>query len=315
MTLRIEPYAPMPNSPLTTLAASISAIDTTIEVANGANLPPAPNIATIGTTEAAETILYATKVGNVLSGITRSFQGIAKNWDKGTYIARTFTAHDLETLQRGYRFVQTLYFTDDAEFKKGDYLWLRAVKAKCQGGGGAGGGCEKTGSGEAAEGSGGGGGGYGEKFIMVNDLNALENITIGKGAAESKAGQNGDDGGNSSFGDHITANGGIGGTRGTAGSDSRVHPPGNGGSVSGEDFGFRGSDAGVGRRINSYPCYGNFGGGSYLAGIAVSHNVNTRGKSGKRYGGGSSGARSGASVAARGSLAGGDGIVIVELYA
>lgn len=90
----LEMYAPMVNSPITELATAIDDTQTTIEVVDGSKLPDAPNLAMIGLGEDTETILYTEKNGNVLSGVTRGFQGVAKAWPQGTRVARFFSAYD-----------------------------------------------------------------------------------------------------------------------------------------------------------------------------------------------------------------------------
>jgi len=92
-------YAGKVNSPATTLDGGINDSVTTINVVDGTVLPDAPNLAVIGTGEDAETILYETKNGNELSDVTRGFQGVAKEWDDGTPVARLFTAYDYNTLK------------------------------------------------------------------------------------------------------------------------------------------------------------------------------------------------------------------------
>lgn len=93
-------YPGQPNSPRTTLAQAIDATQTTIEVTDGTKLPDAPNIAVIGTDENAETILYESKEGNILSNVTRAFQGTARSWPAGSPIARNFTAYDYDALRQ-----------------------------------------------------------------------------------------------------------------------------------------------------------------------------------------------------------------------
>lgn len=91
----IQPmYLGLPYSPETTLAQNISAGDVTFEVADGSKLPDAPNIATIGIREQAETIFYASKSGNLLSNVTRGYEdgGTGKEWTADTPIAGYFTA-------------------------------------------------------------------------------------------------------------------------------------------------------------------------------------------------------------------------------
>jgi hypothetical protein len=89
-------YSAIVNSPLTNLSSGITEAQTTIAVINVSKLPDAPNLATIGTGEDAETILYTSKDAgtNTLTGVTRGFQGVAKAWEVDTPIARMFTAYD-----------------------------------------------------------------------------------------------------------------------------------------------------------------------------------------------------------------------------
>lgn len=87
-------YPAQVNSPGTELAAAIDAVQDTIQVTDGSVLPDGPNLLTIGTDEAAETILYTGKTGDELTGVTRGFQGTAQSWAVGTKVARYFTAYD-----------------------------------------------------------------------------------------------------------------------------------------------------------------------------------------------------------------------------
>ncbi|MCR8635741.1 hypothetical protein [Paenibacillus radicis (ex Xue et al. 2023)] len=92
-------YPAVPNSPQTELSAAITNVVTTVPVVNAALLPAAPNLATIGTDDTAETILYTGKSGNSLTGVTRGFQGSAKSWSTGAKVARYFTAYDHDTFK------------------------------------------------------------------------------------------------------------------------------------------------------------------------------------------------------------------------
>ena len=92
-------YAPMVNSPATYLAAGINNLVTTVPVLDSSKLPAAPNLATIGTGETAETILYTGRSGNDLTGVTRGFQGTARAWNQGIQVARYLTAYDISRLQ------------------------------------------------------------------------------------------------------------------------------------------------------------------------------------------------------------------------
>jgi hypothetical protein len=81
-------------SPQTAIAADIGATDTVIQISNIDALPDAPNYATIGTDEEGETIFYAAKTSDSLSGCQRGIEGVASSWAAGSVIARNFTAKD-----------------------------------------------------------------------------------------------------------------------------------------------------------------------------------------------------------------------------
>lgn len=103
------------NSPTTILDGGINDVINTINVINGSVLPVSPNIAVIGTEVDAETILYANRVGNVLSNITRGFQGVAKAWSSGETIARLFTEYDYASLKSNLGTLAGRKITDFAE--------------------------------------------------------------------------------------------------------------------------------------------------------------------------------------------------------
>jgi hypothetical protein len=64
---------------------------------------------------------------------------------------------------------------------------------------------------------GGGGGGFVEKWMRLSDLGSSETVTIGVGGAPQTGTGNGNNGGNSTFGAHVTAYGGRGGTNAVGG--------------------------------------------------------------------------------------------------
>lgn len=92
-------YPGIPFSPPAALTQTISETDTVIHVDNVDAFPDAPNYATIGTDEQAETIRYSAKGEGILSGCTRAVEGTAKIWQAGEVIARNFTAQDLQIIQ------------------------------------------------------------------------------------------------------------------------------------------------------------------------------------------------------------------------
>lgn len=102
-----EMYKGIPFSPQVALADSIGAGDTVIKVTDVSAFPAGPSYATIGTDEEGETILYAAKTSDSLSGCTRGVEGTAKSWPAGTTIARNFTNKDFEALQENIKTAQT----------------------------------------------------------------------------------------------------------------------------------------------------------------------------------------------------------------
>ncbi len=93
-------YPAVVNSPLTELAAAIDAVQTDIAVMDASVLPPAPNLATIGAGDAAETILYTGVDADTLTGVSRGFQGSSKAWSAGAKLARYFTAYDYDAARQ-----------------------------------------------------------------------------------------------------------------------------------------------------------------------------------------------------------------------
>ena len=87
-------YPGIPFSPQAALTSNIGAADTIIEVSDVSAFPAAPNLATIGTDEEGETVLYTAKTGTALSGCRRGVEGAARAWTAGELIGRNFTAKD-----------------------------------------------------------------------------------------------------------------------------------------------------------------------------------------------------------------------------
>lgn len=90
-------YPAKPGSPTAFLTGAISDSDVAISFDIDV-LPDAPNLATLGTGSTAEVVLYATKVGTTISGVTRGYSGtVAQAWIAGTAISRRFTSYDHDT--------------------------------------------------------------------------------------------------------------------------------------------------------------------------------------------------------------------------
>lgn len=223
---------------------------------------------------------------------------------------------DLEPVRAGYIYSTTVYFTSSGAFLKANFPGLKAVRVVAVGGGGSCGGIGATGAGEGAEGGGGAGGEYAESFILAGALASSVTVTVGAGGPAAPAGANGEDGGQSSFGTHVVANGGEHGNLMTGGGGNDTTQGGEGGTGGTGDLVIDGGDGGPGRRVNDDIVHANYGGMSGRGWGPSAHTAiaNTSGEAGRLYGGGSGGCNSGASQSARASTPGADGIVVVEVF-
>jgi hypothetical protein len=117
-------YKGIEGSPITYLAADISANQTTISIADDSALPDAPNICTIGYGEHLETIKYENKSNGVLQNVTRGIEGTPRAWQAGTEVARFFTAYDHNAIIDDFVAHKADYaslFTDNADAKNSIY--------------------------------------------------------------------------------------------------------------------------------------------------------------------------------------------------
>lgn len=218
-----------------------------------------------------------------------------------------------------YRYVDTLYFTSSGTFVKADYPWLRALKVTVVGGGGSGAAASATSAGQTSSGGGGGSGGYAEAFVLESSLSASETVICGAGASGGSGG-NGSTGGSSSFGSLVAADGGQGGLFiGASSTTGVVRRGGLGGDATVGDFTVRGTPGEMTLTValKTQVAPGNGGSSVYGGGgLADARNISSDGQNGDSPGGGGAGAGSVQSNAtARTGGDGGNGIVIVELYA
>jgi hypothetical protein len=225
-----------------------------------------------------------------------------------------------------FSFVQTLYFTSSGSFVKATYPWLRAIKVKTVGGGGGGAGCATTGAGQVAVGGAGGGAATAESFITdIGSLAGTVTVLVGDGGSGGVGSANGNDGGESSFGDgesyEVSALGGNSGSLFAAGAVPRQ--TGNSGLTQTTGVGdlvLPGSTATPRALINdSATIVARPNGGSSSLGVGSAGGAtltSSSGSSGAGYGAGGTG---GMNAQNRGSAqdggAGSGGIVIIELYA
>lgn len=116
----LDMYKGMVNSPETTITNDISNTDTIIYILDETRVPDElPNLMTLGTGTAAETIKVLSVNGNALT-VERGFQGVAKAWNAGTVIARNFTEYDYNALKENIEELETTKETPSGAQVKAD---------------------------------------------------------------------------------------------------------------------------------------------------------------------------------------------------
>ena len=215
--------------------------------------------------------------------------------------------------QQGLR--QVLYFKEPGtyQFRKDEYPWLARVRARVQAAGGGAAGARAANDQLVAR-NGGAGGGYSEALIDVSALGAVETVVVGAGGSAGGADSDGGAGGNSSFGGFATANGGAGGTSGMTSGASMVCYSGIAAPPAGTGDWAQGGGKGGGTfRLTGFQGQSGEGGDSYLGHGGFQRSSDGGGGAPRGYGGGAAGAFARDGATSNGT-AGGDGIVIVELY-
>lgn len=103
----LDMYKGLVNSPETTITNDINAVDTIIYVLDETKVPEElPNLMTLGTGTSAETVKVLEVNGNALT-VERGFQGVPRNWNAGTIIARNFTEYDYNALVENVKTLKT----------------------------------------------------------------------------------------------------------------------------------------------------------------------------------------------------------------
>jgi len=132
-----ELYKAIAGSPITYLAADISANQTTISIADDSALPDAPNICTIGYGENIETIRYGAKSNGVLQNVTRGLEGTPRAWKAGTEVARFFTAYDHNAIIENFNLhlaeSASKHITESGQNKNGRYIKFDDGTMICRG--------------------------------------------------------------------------------------------------------------------------------------------------------------------------------------
>lgn len=196
-----------------------------------------------------------------------------------------------------------------------------ALLVETMGGGGAGGTTAATGVGQTAAAGGGQGGLYARGLITgaaIPTVTVVNAVGVAAGGASNPASAGAGGVGGFSFFAGVVSPGGEGGLGGTAIADTTFSavaggdaaPVGAAGSVQ-----VKGSDGGMGLRMNTQFAKGGFGGGSFMAGQKrVSTGATSNGFTGNLYGGGGGGAHAAASQAIQAGGAGGQGGVWITYF-
>lgn len=226
----------------------------------------------------------------------------------------------------GSGFVERVTYTASTTFSKSSYPTGTRARVICQAAGGGGGGAQAAGANQTSAGGGGEGGGYAESFIDFDDMASSVTVTVGAGGTAGGTAGTGSagTGGTSSFGTHVSATGGQGGTNGGVGTapstffffqggsstqtltGAITHPgqPGN--------YGLRVGGLSTTQYASGQQSGGH--GGSSRMGSGGAGGVNAAGETGRGYGGGGGGSSTAVSTAARSGSVGGPGAVILEIY-
>ena len=299
------------------IATGIQAASSTAVGSTGANLV-IPTSITTSTAGSNYVIPVTGNTGRIAPGF---YQGNDNTWSGSNIFSATSTFSGASTTFsnlvsfNGSTTINTINnigggFTHIQVITSATSTWTRPagvtkIKVRVVGGGGASGAVNTGSSGGSG---GGGGGGYSEKIIDVSATSSI-NVVVGFGGPSILSNSAGGTGSTTSFGNFLSASGGLGG----AFSTGVIANGGNGGIGSNGDININGSGGGGFMQISGPSAIGGLGGSSVLGGGAAAQTSATsfNGLTGGNYGGGGSGCFSTAASGCT-SGAGANGVVIVE---
>ena len=212
--------------------------------------------------------------------------------------------------QKGFRLLNIVRYDTPGTYDYVPSQGTKAIFVRVQGAGGGGSGGTVSGTSNTG-GGGGGAGGYSE--IFIRDVAPGYTVTVGAGGAGGISGNQGANGGLSSFTDgslvNVIANGGDGGG-GISDGSGNLLVPGYGGTASGGDVNIRGNPGIIGY---VYGAWGGAGGDSPFGGTGGFGEHRSGSGAGNGYFGGGGGGKSYGSATPTGGK-GGDGIVEIYEY-
>lgn len=199
------------------------------------------------------------------------------------------------------------------EFDPAAYPWLARVFVQVQAAGGGSAGAVSQAN-ELVARPGGAGGGYSDSLLDVGALGGPVTVTVGAGGAAGIGNNPGGDGGDSSFGALVTAEGGEGGTANMTSGNTLGTTTGIAAPLAGTGQHVMGGGAGSGAiRLTGTQGTAGAGGDSHLGHGGFGRATSGPGTAPRGRGGGAGGALA-IGVASEDGAQGGAGIVLVWLY-
>jgi hypothetical protein len=209
---------------------------------------------------------------------------------------------------------QIVVFTEPgaAQFVKADYPWLARIRVHAQGGGGGSAGADAAAN-QCIARPGGAGGAHAMSLIEASALGAVETVVVGAGGTAGTGNTAGGAGDSSSFGGSVVAPGGAGGTVTIASGAIVTVATGPSGPAGGTGQIVTSGGNGEGAfRLSATAAMSGQGGDSRFGYGGTGRAVEAAGTHPRGHGAGAGGALSYGNPFD--GAAGGDGIVVVELY-